>query len=139
MAEPGYQEPIPYRCSAPAASNAATLSKFNRMGFLAGWQPPDLDMVRQGILFDRTPNAIEPRPFEMSISSPGYEALWPQGEAWCQELEFFHNPLATNPVPFDLIPGATHWFKRDGEIECNTIWENRVLASVTHLRPTKNR
>jgi hypothetical protein len=42
----------------------------------------------------------------------------------------FHNPLAANPIPFDLIPGATHWFKRDGDIECRT---NTVLTSITHL------
>jgi hypothetical protein len=119
--------------SAVIFSNAATLAKFNRMGFLAGWRPPGLTMIRSGILFDRTPGALEPIPFEMSVDSPEYEALWPWGEAWCQELEVFHNPLATHPIPFDLIPGATHWFERDGDIECNTIWANSVLASITHL------
>jgi hypothetical protein len=34
---------------------------------------------------------------------------------------------------FDLIPGATHWFERDGDIECSTIWANSVLSSVTRL------
>jgi len=46
----------------------------------------------------------------------------------------FHNPLAARPIPFDLIPGATHWFERDADIECSTIWANSVLSSVTHLR-----
>ena len=129
-----FRDPANAHLSGVLFSNAATLSKFNRMGFLAGWQPPGLDMVRQCILFDRTPGAVDAIPFARSISSPEYEALWPMGEAWCQELEFFHNPLAVNPIPFDLIPGATHWFERDGEIECNTMWENLVLSSVTHLR-----
>ncbi|MCW2338156.1 hypothetical protein M2337_002389 [Sphingobium sp. B2D3A] len=115
-------------------SNAATLAKFNRMGFLAGWQPPGLDMVRHGILFDRSPGVVDAIPFELSISSPAYEALWPQGEAWCQELEVFHNPRTSHPIPFDLIPGATHWFEKDGEIVCSTIWANSVLSSVTDLR-----
>jgi len=115
-------------------SNAATLAKFNRMGFLAGWRPPGLDMVRRGILFDRTPGAVDAIPFELSVLSSEYEALWPWGEAWCQELEVYHNPLATNPIPFDLIPGATHWFERDGDIECSTIWANSVLSSITDLR-----
>jgi hypothetical protein len=61
-------------------------------------------------------------------------SLWPWGEAWCQELEVFHNPQAANPIPFDLIPGATHWFERDRDVECSTIWANSVLASITHLR-----
>lgn len=120
--------------SAVIFSNAATLAKFNRMGFLAGWRPPGLTMIRCGTLFDRTPGALEPIPFELSVVSPEYEALWPRGEAWCQELEVFHNPLATYPIPFDLIPGATHWFEYDEDIECSTIWANSVLASTTHLR-----
>lgn len=120
--------------SAVIFSNAATLGKFNRMGFLAGWRPQNLRMIRRGILFDRTPGATEPIYFELSIESPEYAALWPWGEAWCQELEVFHNPLATHPIPFELLPGATHWFERDGDIECSTIWKNSVLASTTELR-----
>ena len=71
--------------------------------------------------------AVDAIPFELSVLSPEYGALWPWGEAWCQELEVYHNPLATNPIPFDLIPGATHWFERGSDIECSTIWANSVL------------
>ena len=129
-----FRDPAFAHLSAVLFSNAATLAKFNRMGFLAGKRPPDLDMVRRGILFDRTPGAVDAIPFEMSVLSPEYQALWPWGEAWCQELEVYHNPLATNPIPFDLIPGATHWFEHDGDIECSTIWANSVLSSITDLR-----
>lgn len=129
-----FRDPAFAHLSGVLFSNAATLSKFNRMGFLAGWQPADLDMIRQGVLFDRAPNAVDAIPFAMSIRSPEYEALWPQGEEWCQELEFFHNPLAVHPVSIDLLPAATHWLARDDEIECSAVWENQVLASVTHLR-----
>lgn len=115
-------------------SNAATIAKFNRMGFLAGLRPPGLKMIRRGILLDRTPGVLKPIPFELSVDSPEYHALWPWGEAWCQELEVFHNPLATHPIPFDLIPGATHWFERDEDVECCTVWANSVLASITYLR-----
>lgn len=120
--------------SAVVFSNAATLAKFNRMGFLAGWRPPGLTMTRRGILFDRTPGALEPIDFNLSVDSAEYQALWPWGEAWCQELEVFHNPLATHPIPFDLIPGATHWFERNGDIECSTVWANSVISSITHLQ-----
>ncbi|MCI3181691.1 hypothetical protein C5708_15700 [Caulobacter sp. CCUG 60055] len=37
-------------------------------------------------------------------------------------------------APFDLIPRATHWFERDGEVECSTMWANSVPSSITHLR-----
>ncbi|NOW44753.1 hypothetical protein FHW96_000899 [Novosphingobium sp. SG751A] len=128
-----FRDPDFAHLSAVIFSNAATLAKFNRMGFLAGWRPPGLTMVRSGILFDRTPGALEPIDFKLSVASDEYQALWPWGEAWCQELEVFHNPLATHPIRFDLIPGATHWFERDGDIECSTIWANSVLSSVTRL------
>lgn len=126
-----FRDPEFAHLSAVIFTNAATLAKFNRMGFLAGWRPPGLTMIRRGILFDRTPGALAPIPFDLSVGSPEYEALWPWGEGWCQELEVFHNPLATHPIPFDLIPGATHWFEGDEGIECSTIWANSVLASIT--------
>jgi hypothetical protein len=129
-----FRDPDFAHLSAVVFSNAATLAKFNRMGFLAGWRPPGLMMIRRGILFDRTPGALEPIDFELSVDSSEYQSLWPCGEAWCQELEVFHNPQAAQPIPFDLIPGATHWFERNGDVECSTIWANSVLASVTHLR-----
>ena len=82
--------------SAVIFSNAGTLAKFNRMGFLAGWRPPGLKMIRRGILFDRTPGALEPIDFELEVGSAEYDALWPWGEAWCQELEVYHNPVGSS-------------------------------------------
>ena len=119
--------------SAVIFSNAATLGKFNRMGYLAGWRPPGLKMVRDGLLFDRTPGALQPIPFKLDILSDEYTALWPLGEAWCQELEVYHNPIADRPVDFDLLPGATHWFECEGEIVCSSMWESSVVSSITHL------
>lgn len=132
-----FHDPEFAHLSAVVFSNAGTMAKFNRMGFLAGYQPPGLKMIRGGILFDRTPGALHAIPFELEVGSPEYAALWPWGEAWCQELEVYHNPLATHPIPFHLIPGAAHWFERNGDVECNTIWANSVLSSVTQLRIPK--
>lgn len=129
-----FRDPNSAHLSAIVFSNSATLAKFNRMGFLAGWRPPGLTMTRCGILFDRTPGALQPIDFNLAVDSAEYQALWPWGEAWCQELEVFHNPLATHPIPFDLIPGATHWFECNGHIECRTMWANLVISSVTHLQ-----
>lgn len=41
-----FRDPAMSHLSAVIFSNAATLGKFNRMGFLAGWQPPGLKMIR---------------------------------------------------------------------------------------------
>jgi hypothetical protein len=133
-----FRDPAMAHLSAVIFSNAATFAKFNRMGLLAGWRPEGLTMVRQGILFDRAPEALDAIPFNLDVLSEEYAALWPGGEAWCQELEVFHNPLAIYPISFDLLPGATHWFERDGEIVCSTIWDSLVLSSVTYLRLDKS-
>lgn len=134
-----FRDPAMSHLSGIVFSNAATLGKFNRMGYLAGWKPPGLRMVRQGIFFDRTPGALEPINFKMDVLSNEYTSLWPRGEQWCQELEVYHNPLATHPIEFELLPGATHWFEKDNEIVCSTIWKTSVLSSITHLNLKKQK
>jgi hypothetical protein len=90
-------------------------------------------MRREGLFFDNTPGALTAVPFDLDILSDEYAGLWPHGEAWCLELEVYHNPLARSPIAFDLLPGATHWVEQDGDLVCRTIWEHQVLSSVTHL------
>lgn len=128
-----FKNPEMSHLSAVIFSNAATFSKFNRMGFLAGWRPPGLKMIRSGIICDRTPGALDPIKFEFDVLSDEYAALWPWGEAWCQEMEVFHNPNATYPINFDLLPGACHWFEEKGERLYTTMWENSILSSETKL------
>jgi hypothetical protein len=53
--------------SAIIFSDSATLAKFNRMGFLAGWHPPGLKMIRKGILFNPDPHAVQPWDFKMDV------------------------------------------------------------------------
>ena len=68
----------------------------------------------------------------MDITSEEYRGLWPHGyEPWCAELEVFHNPFATHPMPFELLPEATHWFELDGERICRSIYATSILWSQT--------
>lgn len=121
--------------SAVLFSNAATIAKFNRMGFLAGARPEGVSITTTGLLFDRTPGALEPIDFSLDIASPEYAALWPEtGETWSLELKVYHNPLARHPLPFELLPECTHWFERGGEIICAAFHEKTVLASTSHVR-----
>lgn len=129
-----FKDPEHSGLSAIIFSNAATISKFNRMGFLAGTRLPGISMSRTGLIFDRAPNSLEPIEFCGDILSPAYAALWPEGEQWTQELEVFHNPLADNPFPKDLLPAATHWFVRDGQVRSEAYWEHTFLASTTTVR-----
>jgi hypothetical protein len=126
-----FRDPAMSYLSAVIFSNAATLAKFNRMGFLAGWHPPGLKMIREGIFFNPDPHAVQAEDFKLDISSDEYTPLWPRGEQWCQELEVLHNPLASRPLACDLLPGAIHTFELDGELVFRSIWERTVISSLT--------
>jgi hypothetical protein len=57
------------------------------------------------------------------VTSDKYRGLWPQRyEPWSAELEVFHNPFARHPVPFALLPEATHWFDLEGERVCRSVY-----------------
>lgn len=130
-----FRDPANAGLAAVLFSNAATIAKFNRMGFLAGARPEGVSITRTGLLFDRTPGALEPIDFSLDIASPEYAALWPEtGETWSLELEVYHNPLARHPLPFELLSECTHWFERGGEIICAAFHEKTVLASTSHVR-----
>jgi hypothetical protein len=129
--------------SAVIFSNACSISKLNRVGISAGANMNQYRYTRAGSLFDRTPGAIKGIPFCHNITSKEYRELWPQGyEPWTAEMEVFHNPYARNPTPLELLPEATHWFDRNGEIECESFYETSILWSKTlihsrdHKQPT---
>src|SRR5437773_463633 len=63
-----FRDPAISHLSGIVFTNAATLGKFNRMGFLAGWRPPGLSMTRTGILFDRTHGTVDPIDFSLDES-----------------------------------------------------------------------
>ena len=93
-------------------------------------------MAREGIIFVRMPETIEPLSFKLNVLSDEYADLCLGGEAWCQELELFHNPIAECPMNFGLMPGATHGIEKGAEIYCSSIWECDVLSSITHIDVT---
>lgn len=129
-----FRDPANADLSAVIFSNAATISKFNRMGFLAGIRPPGVRMVRAGAIFDRRPGSLEPIPFRLDVGSEEYASLWPGvGETWSLELEIFHNPRATVIFPYELLPECTHWFEQNDEIRCRARYENSILSSRTFV------
>jgi hypothetical protein len=74
------------------------------------------------------------------VTSAEYRGLWPQGyEPWSAELEVFHNPYARHPIPFELVPEATHWFEQAGELTCSAVYEHSILWSVTRILNASNR
>jgi hypothetical protein len=103
----------------------ATLSKFNRMGVLAGFGSNSVRLIRKGVRKDHNPDASEPTPFTIDVRDPNYSETWVEG------LSVYHNPRALLPLDPDLFPGSAHHFIReDGMIDSYTP-EYFPMASVT--------
>lgn len=98
--------------SAVVVSPQGTITKFNRMGYLAGFGSRRVRMVRTGMrrgeLDDDGPM---PKPFAHAVHAPGYD------ESWVEGMVVLHNPNARIPLDPALIPGADHEFlQADGGI-----------------------
>jgi hypothetical protein len=116
--------PTSENVSAVLFSNSGTLSKFNRMGRLAGFGDGKIIMFRNGVCHNHDPNAALPRPFHFEIS-PGKAK-----ETWAEGLSMFHNPNAAYPVPRELFPSIAHHEYRDGQIH-SSIPEFHPYSSMT--------
>ncbi|AXI04606.1 hypothetical protein HYN46_07265 [Aquirhabdus parva] len=92
--------------SAVLFSSSGTISKFNRMGLLAGFGLPNQKIFRCGVKHRHDPNAALPDPFLHEVK---------QGvvtETWAEGLSMFHNPNAKHKIDPDMFPGiAHHWFE----------------------------
>lgn len=96
--------------SAVLFSNAATISKFNRIGKIAGFGRDDVHMWRFGDLWNPDPKATEPTPFKVEVVPGKY---W---ETWSEGVRVFHNPNALSPIPPDLFPLCSHHWIKDGKL-----------------------
>lgn len=121
-----FSQPGSENVSAVLFSNAATITKFNRMGKLAGLGSKDVRMLRSGVTFDPAPDALRPRQFTVDVDSEDYE------ETWSESVVMFHNPSATIPVDPEAFPSITHLWVDEETGQCTGIQQpNDVLASVT--------
>jgi hypothetical protein len=102
-----FLQPDTENISAVIANPAGTISKFNRMGFLAGFGDRDIMMMRSGYCYKES---LTPEWFVTEVHKPGYE------ETWCEGLSVYHNPNAKIPLPPDALPCAAHHASRDGRI-----------------------
>ena len=111
--------------SAVLFSNSGTISKFNRMGKLAGFGGDDITLLRTGFRHDHDPNATLPKSFAFKIK---------QGEvteSWSEGLNMYHNPNAIYPVPKELFPSIAHHEYIDGQI-ASIMPEFHPYSSITH-------
>ncbi len=105
-----FDDPLSVNVSAVLFSNAGTLSKFDRMGIVAGFGVPGDHYLRIGTKVNPDPNAAVGTSFVSDVMAPGYE------EYWTEEIQVFHNPNAQYPLPFESLLGATHHFIEDGRV-----------------------
>lgn len=103
-----FNQPDTEHVSAVLFSNAATLSKFNRMGKLAGFGNPTVKMLRGGLKHDFDPNAAEPIRFVVDVEPGKYSEDWTEG------VRVFHNPRALLPIPPGLFERCAYHFLREG-------------------------
>lgn len=92
--------------SAILFSASGTISKFLRMGRVAGFGDPNVTMIYSGTKHRLDPNASLPDSFSYLIDDK-YE------EAWGHGVSLFHNPKARIPLQPEVFPNATHHYMRD--------------------------
>ncbi|WP_425258145.1 hypothetical protein ACPOLB_21800 [Rubrivivax sp. RP6-9] len=98
--------------SAVIANASATISKFNRMGVLAGFGSKRVRMLRQGTAANPDPNSEVPVAFVHDVNAPDYSETWMEG------MDVYHNPNALHPLHPAMLPGAAHHrLGQDGQVE----------------------
>ena len=107
-----FELPESENVSAVFLNPQGTITKFNRLGYIAGFGNRDVRMIRSGIARGEG-NRHDPRPtmFHQDVRDPAY------AESWVEGAVVLHNPHARVPLDPDLIPGADHEFLQpDGSI-----------------------
>jgi len=114
--------------SAVIINPLGTLTKFNRLGLLAGFGDPRVRMLRTGLR--RFDGEADPRPrlFEEAVHGPGYRETWVEG------MVVLHNPHAKIELDRQLIPGASHeYIQPDGVIMTGLPDDPPVYSSRTKV------
>lgn len=97
--------------SAVLFNSSATLPKFNRIGYVAGFGSRRVRMTRYGTVWNPDPDAAQPIRFTQRVGDPTYIETWTEG------LDVFHNPRAAIPLNPEHFPSAVHHFlQADGNI-----------------------
>ena len=105
-------------------SNAGTLAKFDRIGVLAGYAAKDHSYLRAGYRFNPDPDSVTPVSFvDEVIEGQSYEG-------WADELQVFHNPNATIPLPSRCFDGLAQHFFENEQLR-TTYSQEAVLSSIT--------
>jgi hypothetical protein len=102
-----FLQPDTENISAVLANPGGTISKFNRMGFLAGFGDRDILMTRWGLCYR---DSVTAERFVADVNSPDY------AETWVEGVSVYHNERAIVPLDIDTMPGAAHHTRRGDRI-----------------------
>jgi hypothetical protein len=96
--------------SAVIFSASGTISKFIRMGRVAGFGDPSIKIIFHGLCHKHDENSASPDSF-------WYEVGNDYTENWREGISLFHNPKALYPLSPDMFPDVAHHFmQEDGQI-----------------------
>jgi hypothetical protein len=122
-----FVQPEADHVSAVIANPGGTFTKFDRMGFLAGFGDRNIRMVRSGTRFL---DLATLEPFMSEVHSADYSETWVEG------MSVYHNPRALNPLPRHYIPTAAHHYFINKEV-VSYLPEFHPAGSLTAiLQPT---
>jgi hypothetical protein len=121
-----FTQPESENVSAVLFSNSGTISKFNRMGKLAGFGDPGVKMIRIGKRYDHGQDKVEPADFTLVVDEQSCTETWSEG------VSIFHNPHAKVPVDEHLLPDAAHHYFRDGRL-VSFLPEFFPMSSITQI------
>ena len=102
-----FLQPNTDHISAVLANPSGTITKFNRMGYLAGFGNRSLKMLRAGYCYR---GSVHPETFAASVDSPEYAETWSEG------VSIYHNPNARIPLSEDAFPSVAHHTARGDRI-----------------------
>lgn len=121
-----FRQPGSENVSAVIASNEATLTKFNRMGFIAGFGNPDIFIGRKGAMLDLETNQGGHFRYQTKVGEVS--------ELWSHGLWVFHNPNAKHPIKPTFFPKALNVFlDSDGQRNYISAKRYHIVRSFTHI------
>ncbi|WP_350431359.1 hypothetical protein ABIS04_13250 [Shewanella sp. H8] len=114
--------------SAVLFTNTATITKFNRMGKLAGLGGENIKMQRVGVKLHSDPKSLGPVPFAIDVDDPSYE------ESWSESVVMYHNPNALHPVDINCFSTINHlWLDKESGELVGIQREGDIINSITNV------
>lgn len=108
--------------SAVIRNNSATISKFNRIGIEAGYSLPNMETIREGLMYDHSVNALVGKKFGYCVKELKPDDFY---ETWHQGLDVFHNPNAKITLSMEAFPHCAQHF----------IENNKLTALIPRFHP----